>query len=104
MTLHGVTIPQGALVRLVWAAANRDEREFPDPDRFDVTRATPRHLGFGHGVHFCLGAHLARLEARVAFEDLLARFPAYELAGRPGWRTSIWARAHDAVRVRLGAA
>jgi cytochrome P450 len=103
VTLHGVTIPEGALVRLVWAAANRDEREFLDPDRFDVTRATPRHLGFGHGVHFCLGAHLARLEARVAFEELLARVPDYELVGRPGWRTSIWARAHDAVRVRLGA-
>ena len=100
VALHGATIPEGALVRLVWASANRDEREFPDPDRFDVTRSAPRHLGFGHGVHFCLGAHLARLEARVAFEELLARIPDYELAERPGWLTSIWARAHDAVRVR----
>jgi hypothetical protein len=99
--LHGTTIPEGALVRLVWGAANRDEREFPDPDRFDVTRAAPRHLALGHGVHFCLGAHLARLEARVAFEELLARIPDYRLAERPGWRTSIWARAQDAVRVRF---
>lgn len=101
VTLHGVTIPRGALVRLVWAAANRDPREFQDPDCFDVGRATPRHLGLGHGVHFCLGAHLARLEARVAFEELLARIPDYRLATRPGWLTSIWARAHDAVKVRF---
>ena len=100
VAMHGKTIPEGALVRLVWASANRDEREFPDPDRFDVTRSAPRHLGFGHGVHFCLGAYLARLEARVAFEELLARIPDYQLAERPGWLTSIWARAHDAVQVR----
>jgi cytochrome P450 len=97
--LHGETIPEGALVRLVWGAANRDEREFADPDRFDVTRVIPRHLAFGQGVHFCLGANLARLEARVAFEELLARIPEYRLGERPGWLTSIWARAHSAVRV-----
>ncbi|HSJ96115.1 MAG TPA: cytochrome P450 [Myxococcota bacterium] len=101
VALHGATIPAGALVRLVWGAANRDEREFADAERFDVTRSLPRHLGFGHGVHFCLGAHLARLEARVAFEELLARVPDYELAERPRWLTSIWARAHAAVRVRF---
>jgi len=99
--LHGVVIPRGALVRLVWAAANRDEREFEDPERFDVTRTITRHLAFGQGLHFCLGANLARLEARVAFEELLARLPAYQLCERPGWRTSIWARAHPAVRVRF---
>jgi cytochrome P450 len=99
--LHGRTIPAGALVRLVWAAANRDEREFDDPERFDVTRGSPRHLAFGSGVHFCLGAHLARLEARVAFEELLARLPEYRLVERPRWLTSIWARAHPSVRVRF---
>jgi len=98
--LHGRTIPRGALVRLVWGAANRDEREFPDADCFDVTRA-PRHLAFGHGTHFCLGARLARLEARVAFEELLAHLPDYELAGDPGWLTSRWARAHRRVPVRF---
>jgi cytochrome P450 len=103
LALHGATIPEGALVRLVWGSANRDPREFPDPDRFDVARAAPRHLGLGHGIHFCLGAHLARLEARVAFEELLARIPDYGLAERPRWLTSIWARAHDAVRVRFEA-
>jgi len=97
--LHGATIPEGALVRLVWGSANRDEREFEEPDRFDVTRAIPRHLAFGQGVHFCLGANLARLEARVAFEELLARIPEYQLRERPGWLTSIWARAHPAVHV-----
>lgn len=101
VTIRGATIPEGALVRLVWAAANRDEREFADPERFDVTRPPARHLAFGSGVHFCLGAHLARLEARVAFEELLARLPDYRLAERPRWRTSIWARAHAAVRVRF---
>jgi cytochrome P450 len=99
VALHGRTIPQGSLVRLVWAAANRDPREFADAERFDVTRQIPRHLAFGQGIHFCLGANLARLEARVAFEELLARLPEYRLRERPGWRTSIWARAHDAVRV-----
>src|SRR4029453_7605581 len=79
VTLHGRTIPKGAMVRLVWAAANRDEGEFANADVFDVTRPAPRHLGFGHGAHFCLGARLARLEARVAFEELLARVPEYEL-------------------------
>lgn len=98
-TLHGVEIPAGALVRLVWGAANRDPREFAGAERFDVARPMRRHLGFGHGVHFCLGAHLARLEARVAFEELLARLPDYALERCPGWRRSIWARAHDAVPV-----
>jgi len=101
VTLHGRTIPKGAMVRLVWAAANRDEREFAHADTFDVTRPAPRHLGFGVGTHFCLGARLARLEARVAFEELLARVPEYELCGDPGWKTSIWARAHKQVPVRF---
>jgi cytochrome P450 len=99
VSLHGRTLPAGSLVRLVWAAANRDPREFADPERFDVTRQIPRHLAFGQGIHFCLGANLARLEARVAFEELLARIPEYRLRERPRWRTSIWARAHDAVKV-----
>jgi cytochrome P450 family 130 len=103
VTLHGRTIPKGAMVRLVWAAANRDEREFANAESFDVTRPAPRHLGFGVGTHFCLGARLARLEARVAFEELLARLPDYELTGDPGWKTSIWARSHKHVPVRFTA-
>jgi cytochrome P450 len=99
VTLHGTAIPKGALLRLVFGAANRDEREFANAEAFDVTRPPPRHLGFGHGTHFCLGARLARLEARVAFEELLARIPAYELSDEPGWVTSMWARAHKRVPI-----
>lgn len=76
---HGVTIPEGAKVQLLYGSANRDEREFPGPDRFDVTRTIERHLAFGHGVHFCLGAALARLEATVVFEELLRRVPDWQV-------------------------
>jgi cytochrome P450 len=96
---HGVTIPAGSRVMLVWGAANLDEREFADPERFDVTRRIARHLGFGHGVHYCLGASLARLEARVAFEEWHARFPTYDLAGPPERVASSWARAYRRIPV-----
>ena len=71
--LAGVTIPAGSIVAPLFASANRDERVFAEPDRFDVTRGPRDHVAFGHGIHFCLGAALARLEARVAFETLLPR-------------------------------
>lgn len=76
----GTTIPKGATVAPLFASANRDEAAFPEPDRFDVNRNPKDHLAFGHGVHFCLGAALARLEARVALETLLAdgRWPVLE--------------------------
>jgi cytochrome P450 len=77
--LHGTTVPQGSVLLLLTAAANRDERRFPDPDRFDVRRKIDHHLSFGYGLHFCLGAALARLEGRVALEEVLARFPAWEV-------------------------
>jgi len=102
VALHGRTIPRGARVLLVWAAANRDEREFDEPDRFDVTRPIRRHLALGHGIHFCLGASLARLEARVAFEELLAFAPTLELDEEPRWIPSHWARAHPALDVCFG--
>jgi cytochrome P450/ferredoxin-NADP reductase len=88
VTLHGVTIPAGGRVVLIPGAANRDERQFPDPDRFDITRPRGRHLGFGEGVHGCLGAPLARLEARVALEEALPVLGDYELAGPPGFYPS----------------
>ena len=100
-TLHGVTIPRDERVLLVWAAANLDDREFSEPERFDVTRGAARHLAFGHGIHFCLGASLARLEARIAFEELLGRFPSYRLAEEPGWIGSRWARAHPRIQLAL---
>jgi cytochrome P450 len=99
LTLHGVEIPEGAEVQLVWGAANRDEREFPEPDRFDIHRRIRRHLAFGQGLHFCLGANLARLEARVAFEELLARIPDYALAEPARWVTSVWARSPEHVKI-----
>jgi cytochrome P450/ferredoxin-NADP reductase len=83
VTLHGVTIPAGGRVVLVPGAANRDERQFAEPDRFDITRGRYRHLGFGEGVHGCLGAPLARLEARIALEEALPVLGDYELAGPP---------------------
>ncbi len=79
VTISGTTIPSGRMVMLLLASANRDSRQFPDPERFDITRRTSGHLGFGFGVHFCLGASLARLEARVSLETLLARCSNFEL-------------------------
>src|SRR3954449_10869847 len=83
VSLHDATIPAGGRVVLVMGAANRDERQFPDPDRFDITRTRSRHVGFGEGVHGCLGAPLARLEARIALEEALPVLGDYELAGTP---------------------
>jgi len=101
VTFHGVTIPAGSRVMLLWGAANHDEREFPDPERFDVTRQFSRHLAFSHGIHFCLGANLARIEARAALEEWHARFPNYELDGEPVRAQSIWARAYSRIPVRV---
>jgi cytochrome P450 len=78
-TLHGETIPQGAKVLLINGASGRDERKFRDPDRYDVRREIDLHLGLGYGRHLCLGASLARLESRIGIEELLRRFPDYEV-------------------------
>ena len=76
---HGSTVPEGSVLLLINAAANRDERKFTDPDRFDVHRRINHHLTFGYGIHFCLGSHLARLEGRVALDEVLKRFPRWEI-------------------------
>ncbi|MFQ5514012.1 MAG: cytochrome P450 [Myxococcota bacterium] len=78
--LRGKLIRQGQKVLIVYPAANRDPDPFPDPDRFDIER-DPHHVGFGIGSHFCLGANLARMEMRVAFEELLRRLPDMEYSG-----------------------
>ena len=83
--LAGTKLPKGAYVALLLGSANRDERRFPDPDRFDVTRDAQSHIGFGFGKHFCLGASLARMEARVALEALVPELPRLE-RGRAGER------------------
>ncbi len=74
---HGVTIPANEPVLLVTGAANRDERAYPDPDRFDIDRPLKLNVGFGHGIHTCLGAALARLESRIAFEEIGRRWPEF---------------------------
>jgi 6-deoxyerythronolide B hydroxylase len=73
--IGGVKIPARQLVLPFFMAANRDPRRFPDPDRFDITRKTNGHLAFGFGIHFCLGAHLARLETRIAMKGVIRRLP-----------------------------
>jgi cytochrome P450 len=86
--LGGRRIEPGQKV-VVWeGSANRDARHFPDPDRFALGRDPNPHLAFGHGVHFCLGAHLARLEIRVALEEVLRTVESFELASPPVWTRS----------------
>lgn len=77
--LHGRVMPKGAKVLLINGASGRDERKFPDPERFDVRREIDVHLGLGYGRHVCLGASLARMESRIALEEFLTRFPTYEV-------------------------
>jgi cytochrome P450 len=77
--LHGVTIPKGARISLLNGSADRDERHFPEPDRFDIHRDIDRQLAFGYGAHFCIGAAVARLEGRVAIHETLKRYPTWEI-------------------------
>ena len=76
---HGQTVREGSVMVLLNGSANRDDRRFPDGDRFDIHREIGQHLSFGYGIHFCLGAALARLEGRVALDEVLRRFPEWEV-------------------------
>jgi len=76
---HGRTVPEGSAMLFIVAAANRDPARYPDPDRFDIHREMPQQLTFGLGPHYCLGAALARLEGRIATEEILRRFPEWEV-------------------------
>jgi cytochrome P450 len=96
--LGGVTIPERAMVGLLWGAANRDDAEFDHPDDLLLDRPNARaHLGFGRGIHYCVGAPLARLEARVVLGRLLERTSSFELdpSDPPRWAESLWVRRHD---------
>ena len=91
--IGGKRIRAGQFVVLLLAAGNRDPERFADPDRLDLGRPDNRHLAFGQGAHFCLGAHLARVETRIALERLLQRFPNFEAdADDVTWRASLTLR------------
>ena len=85
---HGTTVPAGSAILLINGSANRDDRRFPDGDSFDIHRRIDHHLSFGYGLHFCLGAALARLEGRVALDEVLSRFPDWEV----DWEHAVQAR------------
>ena len=102
-TLSGRTLPEGTLITIGIGAANHDPSQFPDPERFDVGRKPNRHVAFGHGEHACAGMNVARMEGRIAFSRLLARFPKLELAGSPERDRRIRFRGFRKLPVRLGA-
>ncbi|MDQ0911485.1 cytochrome P450 [Streptomyces canus] len=100
VTIGGVTVPAGETVWVSPSAANRDPDRFPDPDRLDLARDASGHLALGHGIHYCLGAPLARAETEIALAALLERFPDLALAEpTPRWRTSLRARGLLALQV-----
>ena len=85
---HGETVPEGSVMLLLNGAANRDSRKFADGDTFDIHRNIDQHLAFGYGIHFCLGAALARIEGRVALDEVLDRWPEWDI----DWDTAVQAR------------
>jgi cytochrome P450 len=101
VVLHDAELPEGAQVLLVYGAANRDPRRFEHPDELDLRREHSRHLGFGEGIHFCVGAPLARLQMRLILERLLPRIPEYEPAGPVRWMTTPGDRGLDSLPVRF---
>jgi pimeloyl-[acyl-carrier protein] synthase len=101
MEVDGRTLPKGSEVVGLLGAANRDPEQFPDPDGLDLGRKENRHIAFGSGIHFCLGAALARVEGQVALGQLVRRFPDMELAGEPVWRDTITLRGLRSLPVTL---
>ena len=103
LAAHAQSIGAGDEILLLYPSANRDPRAFDEPDTFDVTRSGNRHVAFGFGSHFCLGAHLARLEIRVMFEEILRRMPDWELVDpeEPKIIPATFARAFDRIRIRF---
>jgi cytochrome P450 PksS len=105
LTVRGTTIPRGALVFVALSSANRDETAFADAAQFDLSRQPNRHLAFGHGIHYCLGAPLARLEGQIAIRSLLDRFSRIDLLSAPSstlrWRRGLVLRGLESLPVRL---
>jgi|SRR5579884_2397936 len=103
--MHGQTIPARSMVLAVIGSANRDPRQFADPARFDITRDPNPHIAFGHGIHFCIGAPLARLEARIALEELLRRMKTFERASSEPWtpRQALNVHGPASLRIRFSA-
>jgi cytochrome P450 len=97
--MHGQTIPAGKLVLAMTGSANRDPKAFHEPARFDITRNPNPHLGFGHGLHFCLGAPLSRLEGRITLTDLLERLPGFALASDKPWQPREAFHVHGPTRL-----
>ena len=102
--LGGTEIPAGAFALMIVAAANRDPAQFKDPEKFDITRDPNDHVAFGEGIHFCIGAPLARMEARVAFEAMLERFPQLRLkdaAMKPTYKGSYFLRGLESLPLAI---
>ena len=99
--LHGITIPRGAELALLFASANRDPARFANPDGLVLDRAPNPHLSFGAGIHFCLGAPLARLELGILFRAILERIPTLELVSEPAWKPRFVLRGLQALPVRV---
>jgi cytochrome P450 len=101
VTLQGHAIPAGSLVLAVVGAANRDPRQFPDAARFDIARDPNAHVAFGYGIHFCLGAALARLEARIALGEFLARLPEFAPVSAAPWEPRKAFHVHGPARLPI---
>jgi hypothetical protein len=101
VALGGKTLPAGTQITIGIGAANRDPAQFADPERFEVARKPNRHIAFGQGDHVCVGMNVARMEGRIAFSHLLARFARIELAGTPERDRRIRFRGFRALPVRV---
>lgn len=99
--VHGQTIPKGTLVLPIVGSANRDPRQFSKPDTFDIERNPNAHVAFGHGIHFCIGATLSRLEARIALPDLFERLGEFELDSSEPWTPRSALHVHGASRMQI---
>ncbi|HEX4796410.1 MAG TPA: cytochrome P450 [Humisphaera sp.] len=101
VTIGGQTIPAGQLVLPIFGSANRDPAQFPNPNQFDITRQPNPHLAFGRGIHFCMGAPLARLEGRIALTDLLTRLKDIRLASEEPWEPGKGLHGHGPARLPI---